>query len=136
MPEITQEDRRLAIDTPLGEDVLLIDSFSGTEAVSQPFHFDVNLLADTVEGNDQKVDPKALLGEAMTIHIRSLDGKERLIHGLVRRFQNGAHSSHFATYSVELVPWLWLRDFWRPPDTSSVKLRSAAMCRLFSRAPC
>ena len=108
MPEITQENRRLAIDTPLGEDVLLIDEFSGSEAVSEPFHFDVTLLADTVEGNDAKVDPKALLGKGVTIHVRSLNGKERLIHGLVRRFQKGEVASHFASYSVELVPWLWL----------------------------
>ena len=34
-----QEERFIKIKTPLGDDVLLLQSFAGTEAISRPFAF-------------------------------------------------------------------------------------------------
>ena len=49
----TQENRYIAIETPLGKDVLLLAGFSGTEGISHLFHFDLNLLS---ENNDIAFD--------------------------------------------------------------------------------
>jgi type VI secretion system secreted protein VgrG len=35
----TQNELQLSITTPLGADVLLLQGFTGTEAISQPFWF-------------------------------------------------------------------------------------------------
>ena len=39
MPTYTQKNRPLAVTTPLGEDKLLLTTFNGSEALSQPFSF-------------------------------------------------------------------------------------------------
>jgi type VI secretion system secreted protein VgrG len=41
----TQTNRRIAISTPLGADTLLLRAFSGSESISQLFHFNLDLLA-------------------------------------------------------------------------------------------
>ena len=42
----TQANRRIAINTSLGEDVLLLTSFSGTEGISRPFHFEIGMVSE------------------------------------------------------------------------------------------
>jgi type VI secretion system secreted protein VgrG len=105
---LSQDKRLIAVDTPLGKDVLLLDSFTGSEAVSQLFHFDVNMIADRANGSDAKVDPKKLLGQWMTLSITTADGKKRYINGIVRRLRKGAVTERFAAFKAELVPSLWL----------------------------
>ena len=39
----TQENRLIAIDTPLGKDVLLLAGFNGTEGLSRLFSFELDL---------------------------------------------------------------------------------------------
>ena len=41
-----QEERFIKIKTPLGDDVLLLQSFAGTEAISRPFAFHLELLSE------------------------------------------------------------------------------------------
>jgi type VI secretion system secreted protein VgrG len=40
-----QEKRLIAIDTPLGEDAVLLRGFTGQEGMSQLFHFHLDLLS-------------------------------------------------------------------------------------------
>jgi uncharacterized protein involved in type VI secretion and phage assembly len=42
----TQDKQLLAIDTPLGKDVLLLQGFTGQEGVTQLFRFDLDLLSE------------------------------------------------------------------------------------------
>lgn len=104
--QMTQDGRQLSITTPLGKDVLLIDSFVGTEAVSRPFSFDVELVAEIKSGNNLKVDPEKLIGKPMTITIETEAGDARYINGIVRRFAIGLQDTTFAHYRAELVPTL------------------------------
>ena len=41
----SQADRPIRLDTPLGPDVLLLESFHGAEAVSQPFRFSLRAVS-------------------------------------------------------------------------------------------
>lgn len=108
MPDsLTQDGRLLAVDSPLGKDVLLLDSFTGEEGVSQLFQFDVTMVADRANGNDADVDPKKLVGKWMTLSINLAGGDTRLINGIVRRFYRAGVSERFATFRAELVPTLW-----------------------------
>ena len=42
----TQDERLIAVHTPLGKDVLLLQGFSGEEGISRPFGFHLDLLSE------------------------------------------------------------------------------------------
>jgi type VI secretion system secreted protein VgrG len=107
MGRYTQAGRALAVSTPLGADVLLLEKFRGDEALSEPFHFELDMLAE-------KAIPFAdLLGRPITVTIRLQDGDEvRHFHGLVSRLAQGpqicgAEYDTFISYQAEMVPALW-----------------------------
>lgn len=106
MAEITQDGRLLKVYTPLDFDVLLIERFSGYEALSQPFRFDVELLADVQAGQQQHVVPDKLIGGAIAIEIELRDGKRRFLNGMVRSFTKQGQHERFARYRAEIVPWI------------------------------
>jgi type VI secretion system secreted protein VgrG len=98
----TQAARHIAISTPLGKDVLLLRGFHGSEAISQLFQFDLDLLSenDSVSFHD-------LVGKNVTLRIFDADGAERHWHGFISRFSQGALDQRFASYHAQMVPWLW-----------------------------
>ena len=97
----TQKDRVFRVDTPLGPDVLLLQRFSGEEAVSAPFHYTLDLLSE-----EEAIDPADLLRQPLTITIELVDG-QRQIHGLVRRFVQLGQDEDLTLYQAEMVPWFW-----------------------------
>jgi type VI secretion system secreted protein VgrG len=110
---IAQQHRRIAISTPLGKDVLLLRGFTGTEAISQPFHFDLDLVSE----NDS-IKFQDVVGKNVTLRIYDTDGKERHWNGFVSRFSQGAQDRRLTAYRAEMVPWLWF-------------LTRTADCRIF-----
>jgi len=62
MAKITQSHREIAISTPLGEDVLLLRSMSGTEALSRPFEYELELASENFE-----IKPEDIVGQKVTI---------------------------------------------------------------------
>lgn len=100
----TQDNRLLSITTPLGKDVLLLASLVGSEAISAPFRFDVELLSDRVA----KVDLKQLVGQKVTITITDSGGKPRYINGVVSSASQGGQDDVFKSYRAEIVPTLAL----------------------------
>ena len=63
MPKYSQANRPMAVTTPLGADVLLLQQFSGTEAISRLFRFQLELLAES--STDIAFDQ--LLGQSVTV---------------------------------------------------------------------
>jgi type VI secretion system secreted protein VgrG len=102
MPRYSQQEHPFRVETPLGEDVLLLDGFTGEETVSRPFHFTLQLLSE-----DDAIDPQALLREAVTLFVRLPDGSERPIQGKVSRFRQLQKAEDLTEYQAEIVPWLW-----------------------------
>ncbi len=103
----TQNELQLSITTPLGADVLLLQGFTGAEALSQPFLFTLELLSE-----DGKVDFAKLIGKPATVTIARPGGSEkRLINGVISRFVQLGSDSRFTHYLAELRPWLWLLNF-------------------------
>jgi type VI secretion system secreted protein VgrG len=98
----TQDDRFIAINTPLGKDVLLLEGFRGEESISRPFHFDLDLLSE-----NHGVDFSKIIGQRVSIRITLYDGTPRYINGFVSRFAQGGYDPYFARYQMEVVPWLW-----------------------------
>ncbi|MEO7650658.1 MAG: type VI secretion system tip protein TssI/VgrG [Bryobacteraceae bacterium] len=98
----TQADRMFAISTPLGEDVLLLNAFTGHEAISQLFRFDVDLLSES-----DSIDFHKIVGQRVTMSVKLADGDVRYWDGFVSRFSQGARNARFVSYRAEVVPWLW-----------------------------
>jgi type VI secretion system secreted protein VgrG len=109
--QITQANRLLAVYTTAGDDVLLLDSFSGQEGISRPYRFVLKLVAQVALGNPAKVKPHDLVGSSMTIRIELSDAGtgaksgERFISGLCERFVKEHQDDEFAHYTAVLVPW-------------------------------
>jgi type VI secretion system secreted protein VgrG len=103
MAKYSQTNRLMRVDTALGEDVLLLEGFSGDEAVSAPFGYTLELLSE-----DPAIAAADVLRTPMAVTIKTLDGTgERFIHGLVRSFTQLGQSEGLTSYRVEIVPWLW-----------------------------
>ncbi len=113
MSEFTQEGRLIAIDTPLGPDVLLLRSFTGTEGMSQIFRFRLDMLS-----TDFNINFDDIVGKRVTIRILLEDGSYRYLNGYISRFAQLPVEGHLARYEAEMVPWLWF-------------LTRAADCRIF-----
>jgi type VI secretion system secreted protein VgrG len=110
MPAHTQANRPMRVETDLGTDVLLFDSFSGVERISEPFAFRLELLSE-----DRDIDPDAVLRKPVTLAIDLENGETRHVHGLVSRFAlgdrvhvgEGDDLDYLTSYTAEMVPWLW-----------------------------
>jgi len=120
MPKYTQEDRMIAISTPLGVDSLLLEVVAGREAISELFEFQLELLAEP----ETTIAFDKVLGQAVTMRVDLPDGTKRFINGIVNRFAQaeelrGPHGDvTFIRYRASVVPKLWL-------------LTRRARCRIF-----
>ena len=103
--DFTHDDRLLQLATPLGKDDLLLAGFSGSEAISTPFRFDLSLMATP----DTTIDAKKLVGQAMTVTIADASGGDaRYINGVVSTFAQTGSDTTFVWYRAQLVPGLAL----------------------------
>jgi type VI secretion system secreted protein VgrG len=99
----TQDDREIGIETPLGKDVLLLQSFQGDEGVSRLFRFSLDMVS-----TEKTIDFNAIVGKRATIRLRVPKQPERYFNGVISRFSQGASGSGLTAYTAELVPWLWM----------------------------
>jgi len=108
-----QENRKIQVFTPLGENDLLFYRMEGQESLSEPFEFKLHLLSKIAS-----IKPEDLLGELLTVRIELADGSWRFFNGYVTRFGRCENFSEYLQYQVEVRPWLWL-------------LTRASNCRIF-----
>jgi type VI secretion system secreted protein VgrG len=110
MGKFTQANWPMAVATPLGPDALLLEGFTGREAISRLFHFQLDLLAETAT----EVPFEKLLGQKITISLTLPDGKKNYFNGLVSRLSQGSKvrvgesKEIFIRYRAEMVPQFWL----------------------------
>ncbi len=119
MYDTKQKDRILELETPLGENVLLINEFTGVETISDIYRFQIDARSE-----NKAIDPNNIIGKGVTVGLELYDDSDqgkrniRYFHGIVDRFGKTKHESDNAFYSLELVPWLAL-------------LSHRANCRIF-----
>jgi type VI secretion system secreted protein VgrG len=101
-----QAGRRLQVTTPLGDDVLLLSGFSGHEAISRPFLFQLECVAENE--NAKKVLFDSLLGQKITVRISLPGDKERFLNGTCLRVAQGARDATFTRHLLDLVPEFFL----------------------------
>src|ERR1700677_1297724 len=102
MPTYKEKNRPVRIQTPLGEDVLLIRSLSGTERLGRPFHYDLVLASE-----DHELDYKKIIGQNVTIFVDKGGKQRRFFNGYISRFEQTKYEGRLAEYRATLVPWLW-----------------------------
>ena len=103
MPQPTQTPRHISINTPLGDDVLLLRGFTAHEAISHLFEFDLDLLSENSEINFDDI-----IGKNVTIRMELPGGGQRYWNGFINRFvQDVSPGLQFAQYRATMVPWLW-----------------------------
>ena len=80
MSNYTQDDEPLAIETPLGKDTLLLESFNGEETLSGLFRFELTCLS--VEENGRYKN----CGKKISFRVNNSEGNPRWFTGYVSRF--------------------------------------------------
>jgi type VI secretion system secreted protein VgrG len=109
----TQEHRSFDLKTPLGKDVLLVRQMSGTEALSEPYQWDLDLLSEKGD-----INAEDLLGQKVSLSFTMVNGKKRYFHGYVTEFSQGGWLQRYYRYHATVRPWYWL-------------LTRTADCRIF-----
>lgn len=104
MPAITQTDRLMKFTSPLGEDVLLIETLDAVEGISSLFEMKAELLAES--GAD--IDPASIIGQKVTVELALLDVQgSRYFNGIVTAFQQTSGDDEFDVYQAHVKPSLW-----------------------------
>jgi type VI secretion system secreted protein VgrG len=121
MSSLTQANRRLAIKTPLGEDVLFLQSMTMRDELGRPWSIDLDLRSD-----EEQIKFEDIVGHAATIRIDLPGDGKRYIHGYFSRFsQDGVPAAgSLNRYRATLVPWLWFLT--RTSDCRIFQEKSAA----------
>jgi len=112
---ITQKNREIAIVSPLGDDVLLLVSMSGTEHLSRPFEFQLELASE-----EHQIKSSDIIGQNVTMRLNLTKDEVRYFNGYISRFTQILGSLDLARYRATVVPWLWF-------------LTRTADCRIFQK---
>jgi type VI secretion system secreted protein VgrG len=99
----TQENLACRIDTPLGQDALLVQGFEGREGVSELFRYQLRLASE-----QEAIDFNAIVGRPATLTLTLQDGTPRYINGIISSFCQAGAGMRLVYYKAELVPWFWL----------------------------
>ena len=111
---VTQQEREVAVKTPLGEDKLLLRSMVGTEVLGRPFEYNLELLSE-----DPDIKLEDLLGQGVTVRLDLPDDQQRHFNGICTHFSFVGGFGEFAHYRATMRPWIWLLS-----RTSSVATRA------------
>jgi type VI secretion system secreted protein VgrG len=94
----------ITVTTPLGPDVLLLTAFTGHEAISQLFSFEIDMIAE----RKTEVPFDRLLGQKVTVTLTLPDERKRHFNGICKRMSQGGRDETFDFYRAEIVPQFWL----------------------------
>jgi type VI secretion system secreted protein VgrG len=97
--------RFLYLDTPLGANKLLLQSFTGNEGLSRLFDFQLELLAE----NKTTVNFDQLIGQKVSFGIQGAEKTlgARHFNGIVVELSQGDRDQDFTSYSMRVVPDIW-----------------------------
>ncbi len=104
---ITQKHRIFAVNTPLGEDVLVFHRMTATEQLGRLFAFELEMLSERAD-----LDLAELLGKNVTVRMElpeARGGGTRYFNGFVTRFSSLGilRQQSYNVYRATLSPWLW-----------------------------
>ncbi len=98
-----QKTRPIGLKTPLGEDVLLLRSMTGSEHLGRLSEYELSVLS-----SEESVKMDDVLGQNVTVRLEVANDQSRFFNGYVSRFAQTGRTAGYATYQVTVRPWLWL----------------------------
>jgi type VI secretion system secreted protein VgrG len=101
LQSLSQHARLLTIDTPLESGALLVERFSGREAMSELFRFEVDCLSTSAD-----FELKALTDQEVTLRLMCADGSSRAFHGIVVSSLQLGSDGALTRYQLTLAPWM------------------------------
>ena len=99
----SQQGMTIKVETVMGKDVFLLDSFFGTEHISNPFLFTLEM-----RSSEMSIDSSGLINTDFLVKVLSADTPARFFHGIVSSFSQIGIDQEFAYYKAEIVPRFWL----------------------------
>jgi type VI secretion system secreted protein VgrG len=102
MPSYSQDGQPLAIETPLGKDKLLLESFAGEETLGGLFVFRLQCLSVS-----ETLSDTAIVGKQVSFRVNDSSNSPRWFTGYVSRFSWMGRDDVLTRWQVEVVPSLW-----------------------------
>lgn len=99
----TSDTRLYILETPLGQDRLLVESYVGREALSSLYEFHVTAVATSAH-----IELKSLIAQQVVLKITLADGTRRTRSGYVATAAQLGADGSLARYRLTIVPWLWM----------------------------
>ncbi|MCH2221721.1 MAG: type VI secretion system Vgr family protein, partial [Dechloromonas sp.] len=96
-----QNARLLELKTSLPDAALIVERFSGREAISESFRFEIDCVSTHAH-----FDIKPLLGEEVTLRLLQADGSKRSWHGYVTQAMQLGADGGLARYRLIMEPFL------------------------------
>lgn len=105
-----QDNRLIKINSPLGEDMILVEAMSVSEGMSKLYSIELDLVhaEEDMSYTPTTVPPANILGKPVAISVKQSDGVERFFHGIVNYFQQGIRHVRFTFYKAVVVPHVWM----------------------------
>ena len=101
-PSYSQDGQPLAIETPLGKDKLLLESFAGEETLGGLFVFRLQCLSVA-----ETLSDTAIVGKQVSFRVNDSSNSPRWFTGYVSRFCWMGRDDVLTRWQVEVVPSLW-----------------------------
>jgi type VI secretion system secreted protein VgrG len=95
----------IRVESPWSEDLHLL-SMTGTEALSRPFEFTLQLSTTA-----QTLDLTSALGATMTVFVPGKEGQPRPFHGHVVSITEAGSRDGHQLYTAQLSPWFFLLNY-------------------------
>ena len=100
---LTQSDRQIRLETPLGKDALLAGRASIVEELGRCFELDIFAMSEKSD-----LDADQILGEEISLEcLLGEDRGSRFFHGHVTEFAQTGYSDGLHQYQIQVRPWLW-----------------------------
>lgn len=95
------------VSQAMSKDTFGVVSFKGSEGISKLYEFDITLASD-----DPDIDLKTVLQSPGVLSISREDTEDRLIHGILSKFEQLHEVEQHVFYRAVLVPRLWQADLY------------------------
>ncbi|MEQ4574429.1 MAG: type VI secretion system tip protein TssI/VgrG [Gammaproteobacteria bacterium] len=102
---LNQDRRLIRVDTVLDPDTFLVKRFEGSEAVSEPFSYRIDLLS-----GQSRLELKQLVGQPLRLQLGDEFGG-RSVHGYVREFASTGSEAQLSSYRAEIAPWFAFLEY-------------------------
>ena len=126
MAPLNPDTRSIKLEGPRELDGAFLTRLSGTEEISRPFRFELELRAKAL------IDADAVLGKPVGVQLTVDAGIKRFFHGILTEFAHTGFGQRYHEYHAVLRPTFWLltrRSDCRVLQKQSVPEMFAEVCR-------